>query len=117
MPDKDENGVFLGVILHTYSVPPEGDESYRCRVCDKKIIGGGLHVVGYVVNPAVRERELAEWRFGASGIEHILFEQDKDILSRHNIPGAIKVDFYCHDYLCFTLFLRNKYPVGTALLA
>jgi len=87
----------------------------NCPVCDEKIVGSGLHVYGYVVNPAVHERKVAAWRMGASGEGNIFFESDKELLSRVNMPLAIKVDFYCHDYQCFALFLRNKYVVRPAV--
>lgn len=120
MPKEKEDGIFLGVVAFTYNIPTEGKgqarDCIKCPVCDKRIIGFGLHVYGYVVNPAVHEKEVAAWRMGASGEESIFFEQDKELLSRTNMPQAIKIDFYCHDFLCFAVFLRNKYIVHPSVL-
>jgi hypothetical protein len=120
MVEKKEDGVFWGAIMNTLSIPTEGEGQRRnfikCPVCDKRIIGRGLHIYGYVVDPAVHEREVAAWRMGASGKESIFFNRDNELLSKINIPQAVKVDFYCHDFLCFAVFLSNQYRFERAVL-
>lgn len=120
MSDRKGEGIFLGAITHTYGIPTEGEGQRRnfikCPVCDKRIILRGLHIYGYIVDPSVYEREVAAWRMGASGEESILFAQDKELLSHVNMPQAIKIDFYCHDFLCFAVFLSNQYEVDRAVL-
>jgi len=120
MADKKEDGIFLGVVAHSYDIPTVGEGLQRdcmeCPVCDMKIVGSGLHVYGYVVNPAVHERKVAAWRMQASGEENPLFEGDEKLLSQVNMPLAMRVNFYCHDYQCFALFLRNKYVAHPGVL-
>ena len=113
MEETGEKGIFLGVLTYT-DVEPEGNDSYACRVCGKGIVSFGIHVVGWIVSPDVQKLESAEWRFGATSE---IFPGDEKILSQENIPGAIRVDFYCHDYHCFAMFLRNHFPIDPSILA
>ncbi|MFY9457420.1 MAG: hypothetical protein WAP23_00590 [Candidatus Spechtbacterales bacterium] len=32
------------------------------------------------------------------------------------MPQAVRVDFYCHDFLCFAVFLSNQYRVERSVL-
>jgi len=116
--DKTENDdkklIFYGLLTNEYA-PPEGDDCYSCRVCKKHIIFDGIHVRGWVGNPAVHEREIAEWRTEA--LWGKVWPGDEGILSKENIPIGIPVDFFCHDYHCLSLFLRNKVPINPSLQA
>jgi hypothetical protein len=110
----EENGIFYGMISHLWLVPGDKGKNYVCPVCGQKIPGSGLHVKGYIVNPAIQAREVAGWLGGMA--ELLLSEQDRENLFTKDIPGAVKVDFYCHDYICLSLFFRNKYPINPGLL-
>ena len=117
MPREDR--IFTGLISYTTNVPTEeegGEKNFiKCPVCNRRMVSGALHILGFVVNPAIKAREVAAWRMDAWGEKSILLKEDSELLSRKNIPDAVKVDFYCHDYQCLGIFFRNRYVARSSI--
>ena len=106
--------LFEGRIYSEFPSPVNGN-SYICPVCMVRIVGEGLHIIGSVVNPAVHEKALAKFRYS---IDHDFpFPGDEKVLKQKNIPSIIEIDFFCHDYQCFAIFLRNKFVVRPSILS